>query len=217
MPIPSRPAITPWADGDTVTGADLEADIGGLHSAIAALEDVNVASAAGISGTKLADLTIPGAKLVDGAISTVKIADLQVTQAKIAANAVTLHKTGSAAVDILGFTSFTNVLALATLTTGDPAGPVILIASMSLDITGGTSATCSVRFVRGTTAIKTYSSIQQLTGSPKVRFTHVTVDTGASASTGYAYGIEAQRTALGGSPADFTLTVHDMLALELRR
>lgn len=73
------------ADGDTIDVADYNTPVTTIVNAINGnLDNDNIAAAAAIAGTKLADNAVTNAKVADDAITTAKINDGAVTSAKVA-------------------------------------------------------------------------------------------------------------------------------------
>lgn len=74
------------SDGDTIDVADYNTPVTTIVNAINGnLDNDNIAAAAAIAGTKLADSAISTAKVADSAITTAKIADTNVTSEKLKA------------------------------------------------------------------------------------------------------------------------------------
>lgn len=130
MGIPARHSGAPYADGETLAGADLETDIANIVTEMGNIQNVNVASGAAIAGSKLADASITGTKLVASTVTKDKIADGAITQCYISS----VTQSGAA---MTTATTYQNVpsVAAATLT------PAAVNDMIELDFTCTVAAT----------------------------------------------------------------------------
>lgn len=81
MAIASRHGGAPFADGETLSGTDLETDFANVYAQVNGnLDNSNVANNAGIDGTKLLTNSIPATKLVSSSIALSKLAAASVSK-----------------------------------------------------------------------------------------------------------------------------------------
>jgi len=113
----TRHAGAPFANGETLSGTDLETDIANLVAEInGSLDNSNIDASADINGSKLANTSITGAKMVASTLTTAKL-----SAASIPYTYVTTDSTGAVAdtdtayVDVPNITSITAT----NLTIGD--------------------------------------------------------------------------------------------------
>lgn len=106
----SRHAGAPYADGETLAGADLETDIANIVSEINGnLDNSNIVAGADISGAKIADDSMDGSKLIDATVTKAKIATGGLTQCSvaIAAEATTAMTNATTLQDVPSVTAAT--------------------------------------------------------------------------------------------------------------
>jgi hypothetical protein len=206
MAIPVRHSGAPLQDGETAVAADLETDIANAYTQMANIENVNVAAAANIQGSKLANTSITGAKLVA----------LTVTQGKIADNAATKHSIDQSSSNAAGTTSWQDRATINFTTGADAAGPVILLAVTQWQYTSGSGGNeANIQFLRdgGAIGIEEKATVRQASADFN-QVTNLHVDSGLAAATSYAYKLQFKISA--ASPV-LTLNKSIFLILELRR
>jgi len=122
MGLISRHANAPFADGETLSGVELEQDFATVYDEFNGnIENSNISSSADISGTKLADTSITNAKLQSDSMTVAKMAASAVTKHHVAIDtsfgAVTTSQ--ASLIDFAGLTS-------ATLTPGSTSDMIMM-------------------------------------------------------------------------------------------
>lgn len=212
MGLISRHANSPYTDGETLYGADLEQDISSAYNeANGSLSDINVASGADIAASKLAD----------GTITNGKLASQTITMAKASGSPFSSHGFGSnfpvGATAVTG--SWANIQT-ADITTGDGPGPVLIYATLSFTINVYTPHVLKVLEVRltrdgtdllggsswyGGNSDANYAPSTLAGGAAPIRtwinrwrlVTVHWVDTAATASTTHTYALQVQGDTTG--------------------
>jgi hypothetical protein len=206
--VPARHAGAPYATGETIFANDIETDVANLYAQLGNIEDVNVAAAADIAASKLADLTIPGAKFVADTI----------TQGKIAANSISDYDLTADSTVTVATSAWTDRSTTTYTTSADGAGPVVLLAVSQWSYSSGLGSINDgrLRFDRDGTTIgiemkATVSRLLQLT----TQVINLHVDTGLSANTAYDYTLQYKMSAAAAPILTIDKTI--FLVLELRR
>lgn len=150
MSTATRHAGAPYADGETLSGADLEADIANVYAVVNGdIDNTNIAASANIAGSKLADNSITAGKLQDGSVSNAKIADDTISNAKFTdGSTVRCYISTSSASYALGtattFGTFTDVTA-ATVVATSVSDIILAAVTMSVDVTGAAGYVFGIR------------------------------------------------------------------------
>jgi len=195
MGIPSRHSGYPYVDGETLSGADLETDIANLVAEAGNVEDANVAAAANISGSKLADATVPNAKLVGSTITTAKMAQSAVPQAYVSTATATGYLSASSAfADVDGITS-------ATLTPGSTSDIIMLDCVIPAHHSSGGASWYDYAFsVNGTDTSALSTHYHSDTNEFPITMVHITWAVAAPATSAIVLKPRHRRFSGSGNP-----------------
>lgn len=131
----TREATAPIADGETASGTEVEAEFNKIFTEFNGnIEDVNVAAAAAISGSKLADASIANAKMVGSTLTTASMNASAVTKGNLqSASDLQVVTTSTTLVDVPSMTGI-------TLTPGSTSDMIVLdfMATVRRTATPGT-------------------------------------------------------------------------------
>jgi hypothetical protein len=131
----TREASAPIADGETASAADVENEFVKIFAQInGGLDNTNLAAAAGIVGTKIANTTITAGNIVSSTLTTTQMAASAVTKMSISTADNNGAMTASTSlVDVPGISSI-------TLTPGSTSDIVVCELQITWDSSGSGSA-----------------------------------------------------------------------------
>ena len=212
----TRHAGAPYVNGETLQGPDLETDISNIVSVVnGSIDNANIATAAAIAGSKLADASIATAKIQDGAITGVKLA------ANVATN---LQVTGvtTAQVNITG-TSYADIgdsvsVAITSASGQTPKVLIVYMASFIADAAPDPGEGMALRFTRDNVAMSSgeYGAGGTLTVDTSRRmWAFAVVDSAPTSGATHVYRVQGLRANVG--TPNFGVANRIMFALECRR
>ncbi len=202
MAVPVRNSNAPYVAGATAEAADFETDISNLHAEIANIENANVAAAADIDGTKLADNSIAAAKFLSGAFADIQFAKINTSVAS---------KTGVSTFvggNLRSGTSYSGSIVIPIFLNVDSEDDMILLEFIASDVDIDDTAAGHVWTfaINGTTQGDLYQ-IDNETGSDEKREVHMIfakVATGLSGSV--LFGVQEKQASGGTSSWSSTVS-----------
>ena len=183
MGIITRHVNAPFADGETLTGADLEHDFATIYDAFNG----------SINSANIADLAVTTPKMVDLSVTTAKLAANAVTQAKMTSGAASTTEvqvdTGSHSMT----TALTAVGSGMVHTVGDPARHVIILVSLRLAIVAGKLVTFQMYKDAVDMFPGTMDAVQSDAdaGTGAYMFTRMYIDSSPTAGGSHTYQLKA--------------------------
>lgn len=176
MGIITRHANAPFANGEVLSGSDLESDFATAYAAI--------------------NGNLTSANLADSAVTTAKIAATAVTQAKMTSGAASASE-AQIDVTVNGFTilsaSWTDIGTAVTHTVGNPARHVILIASWNWVVSSSTTSIL-IRMLKNGAELNSPGVSDQedhlLAGLYNIEKTRMFIDTAPAAGTTITYQLQ---------------------------
>lgn len=204
MPTISRHAGAPWVDGQTLTAADLESDVGSLFALVNG----------GLDGSNIATEGVTAGAIGSSAVTTAKIADSAVTTAKIedgAASESEVDKTATS--QVVNSTTYATVGATVSHAVSATPRHVVITCSMRVVIV---SSPKQVMFKLQRDGADMASNPEEAVDCPvgNTIVTRVWIDDAPTASATHDYSIQAKMTS-GGT--QMTLANVNTLVFEPRR
>jgi len=129
MGLVSRHGNSPFANGEELSGTELEADFNTIYNDYnGSIDNGNIASAAAIAGSKLSNTSVTDAKMTANTLTTASMAASAVTKHHVSINSSYGNITTSQA-SLIDFTSITD----ATLTPGATTDMIMMDLTLHYD------------------------------------------------------------------------------------
>lgn len=214
MGLIDRHAGKPWINGEEVLASDLEADIARAFQELAGnIEDVNIAAAANISGSKLSDGTVRGGTIASATIASGKLAAEALNEDKllvgtlqterIAAGSVATTAFDDDSADVSVGLGGSNVVT-ASLTTSATSQGVLIFSYVTafMNLAGTSQSAFIARLYRDASELFSLTVLERGgTVQPQgaVPFLSTYIDTGALPSTAYDYHLNLRVDGIGSN------------------